>query len=726
MSNAYSSAWSDAYDSDADSYTGSGTLTLTGTSQFYIGSGSLTLGGTAFPDEDSTKYTGSGTIALSGSMVVDYATYDPLGDGCQYHNGYQYRQLITIPRGTVASDLTGFVVLVELTMPSGHVATGADFTFEDLNHNTLNWDLESYSSGSLIAWVQVNLYADQDKHFYCYYGNPTVTHYSGSSPWGSFTSVYHLQIQGNGTANEFVDVASGNDGTGGGGSTAQCPTQVAGNIGFGQQFSNDYISTIEDDLTTTSPLTVSAWVNISSTASLRAVYSRGQSYPVAGYGWQFILGHDGLRRGWVSIQTTLGTYSLFGVTQLPLNTWHYLSAQWIPGSGIQIYVDGELDNSLVVTDSTLLGVAYGNQFGRRDTSFNFFGIIDELHVIGSNLSETWIATEFANQSSPSTFYTVGIEQPAIGLDNSAPASVVYPAYDAAGTITLDGSAPLLNPTYSYSPSGSVDLGSSAPVSLAQKATGSGSLVFGGTGAGTLDFIPSVGGPITLAGSAADATPTYSYVPAGGLVLSGSAARVEDIIGPISGGLSLGSSAAVTITTAYTAAGGLVLGNSHTGEDAIPSYTATGSGEIELYGDGLGYVLPVITGDGGLSLAGSADSVPAYEYTTEGGPILGSSAAVVARYLGPTPGGGLELGDSAPVWIDWDAIGSGGLAISGAAILSTYFYDGSGIVALADQAGVATAYDYTGSGILFLSSPLPPVLKGKITSGPRFTAELITA
>jgi hypothetical protein len=47
--------------------------------------------------------------------------------------------------------------------------------------------------------------------------------------------------------------------------------------------------------------------------------------------------------------------------------------------------------------------AYGTNMGMR-------GTLDELRIATTTRSAGWIATEYANQNSPSTFYAVGAEQ----------------------------------------------------------------------------------------------------------------------------------------------------------------------------------------------------------------------------------------------------------------------------------------------------------------------------
>jgi hypothetical protein len=44
------------------------------------------------------------------------------------------------------------------------------------------------------------------------------------------------------------------------------------------------------------------------------------------------------------------------------------------------------------------------------TNMGLTGTIDELRISTAARSASWIATEYANQSSPGTFYSVGPEQ----------------------------------------------------------------------------------------------------------------------------------------------------------------------------------------------------------------------------------------------------------------------------------------------------------------------------
>ena len=88
---------------------------------------------------------------------------------------------------------------------------------------------------------------------------------------------------------------------------------------------------------------------------------------------------------------------------------HYV-VEVADGTNTRVYVDGSLSGSAAntsnfVSDNTQLIMG-------SDSSFTYWwdGSIDEARVSSTNRSTSWIATEYNNQSSPSTFYTVGSKE----------------------------------------------------------------------------------------------------------------------------------------------------------------------------------------------------------------------------------------------------------------------------------------------------------------------------
>jgi hypothetical protein len=47
--------------------------------------------------------------------------------------------------------------------------------------------------------------------------------------------------------------------------------------------------------------------------------------------------------------------------------------------------------------------------GANSFAFSLNGILDEVRIAPAVMSANWIATEYANQNSPSTFYAIGAQ-----------------------------------------------------------------------------------------------------------------------------------------------------------------------------------------------------------------------------------------------------------------------------------------------------------------------------
>ncbi len=142
---------------------------------------------------------------------------DGAGGGLWYNEDWQCRREITIDHTKVedvASPETtyaDFPVLVYATGLSGAKADGADIRFTESDGITeLPREIESYSSGTLYAWVKVNLTKDsgdsEDDVIYMYYGNDAATEPDLDSPYGAqnvwetnYKGVWHLSEDPSGT-----------------------------------------------------------------------------------------------------------------------------------------------------------------------------------------------------------------------------------------------------------------------------------------------------------------------------------------------------------------------------------------------------------------------------------------------------------------------------------------------------------------------------------------------
>jgi hypothetical protein len=346
-----------------------------------------------------------------------------------YNRDWKYRKTITINASKVSggADLSNFPVLISTTDASfkhtsvgGSVASsnGYDFLFTSDNGTTkLAHEIESYTSstGQLIAWIKIpTLSAATNTRIYLYYGNP----YAGNQQdvanvWdANFVNVQHLNDLTTSTTTDST--ANSKNGT----KKAANEPQVSssGYIGNGQLFdgSNDYITADKGSFNTYIG-TVSVWVN--NTAAWNTVTNIQTP---------FVTGQDG--NGDLidlEVTNTQDIRILFWdgyaanlriatvVNQPTANTWHHLAVTWNgaldANSNAQIYLDGTAlsmsADQTISTDAIGSNINFGGNSPINDRK-TWSGSIDEMKVSATARSAGWIVTEYNNQSSPATFYSV--------------------------------------------------------------------------------------------------------------------------------------------------------------------------------------------------------------------------------------------------------------------------------------------------------------------------------
>ncbi len=338
-----------------------------------------------------------------------------LGKSYAQPAGYDFYKPVTINASQVNGSHTDFPVLISITdtdLASNARSDGFDIVFTSTSSSTtiLNHELESYNSstGELVVWVKVpSINSSANTTIYMFYGNSGVSSdQSATSTWSNqFRSVYHL-------GSTFADAGpNGNDGTNSG------TSNTIGIIGDARNFDgvDNYIALNDSySSTTNSAITVSAWVRTSNAADqIIGSFDRNEYWrlEVNGNG-----GGDG-QVGW-DLLTSGGQIDFGSTARVDDGNWRYVTGVFDNGS-LSIYIDGVLDNSTTQgatfgTGNTRFGFigvgSEANTFdGGQGPSSNFDGDIDEFRIINAARSANWIATEFNNQSSPATFFTIGVE-----------------------------------------------------------------------------------------------------------------------------------------------------------------------------------------------------------------------------------------------------------------------------------------------------------------------------
>jgi hypothetical protein len=371
---------------------------------------------------------------------------------------WAYRRQITIDHTKVSgtSNLTSFPVLISVTDPD-LIATstgglvgksdGTDILFTSSDGTTkLDHEIESYNSstGQLVAWVRVpTLSASVDTVIYMYYGNSSASDQQNKTGvWDSnYKGVWHLADNAVSTA--VADSTGLNSGT----NTANTNTKSsAGQIAKALA----YTSTDSTDFGLISPLqgaskaTLSIWVKFNSLNDYGGIIgSMDISHAddilelvQGGSGFQdnstlFML-FDGVDMGYTSSGT------------LTTGSWMYITAvydgtQTGNSNRAKVYING-VQQALTFSGTVPATLSNGTDdftIGSYiDPVGNVDDILDEGRLsVGIARSADWIATEYNNQSSPSTFYAIGGRQSSGRISYTSSSSVsTAPAYKIRGGV----------------------------------------------------------------------------------------------------------------------------------------------------------------------------------------------------------------------------------------------------------------------------------------------------
>ena len=334
--------------------------------------------------------------------------------------GYSYYRTITIDHTKVASAQTNFPMLFNVTDSSlksaangGHVmnADGHDiiFTSDAAGTNKLDHEIESYNpnTGQFIAWVGIpTLSNTSDTVIYMFYGNSNITtsqenirgvwdsNYLGVWHWKNGTTLIPTDSTSN--ANGATVVGTVNPGIG----------VIDGGASFNGNGGNSLVANATP-INSLNTMTFSGWINTASSSTTQALIDVNSDY---------ILELNSAGQPNFTIATTGSYRGATAESAISTNAWHYIvgtisSADNLP----HLYVDGSevsYSNQSVGSGSNSNSGTYltFGANGENPYSYMVTGTLDEERVSNSVRSASWIATEYNNQNSPSTFITLGSEQ----------------------------------------------------------------------------------------------------------------------------------------------------------------------------------------------------------------------------------------------------------------------------------------------------------------------------
>ena len=341
--------------------------------------------------------------------------------------GFGFRKEIAIQSARVSgsSDLPNFPVLISLadldlrTVANGgkvQNVNGFDIVFRQggCAFATLDHEIESYdpATGTFVAWVRIpTLSATTDTILEIYYGDATIvsSQENVTAVWDSnFKGVWHLREDPSGAAPQMRDSTIGNnDGTSFGTmtSTDQVPAQINGGLDF--DGGDDVIDAGDQPEFELPIYSWSMWLK-GDTAPITGLPQNEQPIWNAGDQFNFSWGH--LTAAFTQAAThkdSSGWQPAKIASVLAAATWYYISATY-DGVNIRVYLNGSLEDTQPAgTPLVSAGVfAIGSAFVGNDP---FPGDVDEVRVSNVVRSPAWFTTAYNDQSSPSTFYTVGPE-----------------------------------------------------------------------------------------------------------------------------------------------------------------------------------------------------------------------------------------------------------------------------------------------------------------------------
>lgn len=323
------------------------------------------------------------------------------------------RKAITIDKAMVAGSVDNFPVYVDLTdtdLAASARADGHDIYFTDAAGTTLPHEIESWSGGRLLAWVRLpHLDSSTSTRFYILYGD--VSKAAAPAPattFSTYSAVWHLDDALDGGVADATGMTNATP------MGLQTTDQVAGKLGGSVHFDgsgNEHID-FTNPLTGTGPHTISAWVNQQTVNHNSAIVTVGTNnndqarFVYGSYGGGDV-GAGLYNDDWTTTNTDIENagWKLVHFTYEGMNKKAHLFV-----NGVEIMPAKTFMNAANTAAGTgYIGFAPQPSFGNPT---EMLGQLDEVRISTTTRNAAWCATEFANQSSPSTFYAVGAEEPA--------------------------------------------------------------------------------------------------------------------------------------------------------------------------------------------------------------------------------------------------------------------------------------------------------------------------
>ncbi|MDD9897891.1 MAG: DUF2341 domain-containing protein, partial [Candidatus Melainabacteria bacterium] len=397
----------------------------------------VNIAATNFDDVVSNSYAG---IADNGTW--NFTTVAGGGGGGAVSNGWtnsawNSRLKLTVDNTKVNGDLTDFPVYIDLSDLSsanffGNVRSdGGEIRITQGDGLTLLptelVSIDTTNNQGELWFKAPFLDASADTIFYIYYNNANATTLNADDPNGKYgvwsngyVAVYHMNddpsaTTANSVSNDLHGTASG---------SMTSADKVAGQVGNGSDMdgTDDYINASSTGFSVNTG-TISFWAKLDVTT---ADFGAWQMY--TGDADNFQVWYDGSTNDKYHCRS--GSNAIIDAASATSDTnWHHVSCDYnFTSDNYYMYLDGSSTGSSTTAYSAPTLVSTWDIGRRTDsaTQYEFDGKLDEIHIASKVRSSDWINTEYNNQNSASTFYTVGSTVEGVGDDGLPKVLSTYP------------------------------------------------------------------------------------------------------------------------------------------------------------------------------------------------------------------------------------------------------------------------------------------------------------
>jgi hypothetical protein len=309
-----------------------------------------------------------------------------------------------------------FPLYVQLIEPdlTNALPSGADLAFTIDGITALAYERERFSAPDLFAWVLVpSISSIEDTRVHLYYGDPAATDTQNrNAVWdANYHAVWHLAEKTGGAGAIKDSTSNANHGTDCGNPAFDARGKLGPALAFDGVDDCIRIPQAVSLANTAARATLEMWVNWTQpqgTDYQRLLMStntfandlRGMEWATNPTGGYYYYPSDGGQLN--------NNYAGFA-QPFTLGTWHHVAlTQDFATKTVEMYVDG---TSRTITATGLpaswtnLTTAADWYWGGVPPRTKFLGRMDEIRVSNILRSAGWIATQVANQSAPTMFYT---------------------------------------------------------------------------------------------------------------------------------------------------------------------------------------------------------------------------------------------------------------------------------------------------------------------------------